>query len=135
IRLQHDRRNNLLYIAISERAFERGLVAQTVRVTDNIAVDLSDDGQLIGIDVMSAESVIGRVHPAEDELVGVKEAAAILGVKKPNFVRDFASSPSFPAPVAELATGRVWMKDAVEKFARARSSKHGAKRTLTRKSA
>lgn len=42
-----------------------------------------------------------------NELVGVKEAASLIGVQWSNFVRDYADKPDFPRPVVELATGRV----------------------------
>lgn len=45
---------------------------------------------------------------ANGTLVGTKEAAEIVGVRRPNFVRDWASRPDFPAPAGTLASGRVW---------------------------
>lgn len=45
---------------------------------------------------------------ANGELAGTTEAAAIVGVRPPNFVRDWASRPGFPAPVGTLRAGRVW---------------------------
>jgi predicted nucleotidyltransferase/SAM-dependent methyltransferase len=44
----------------------------------------------------------------KDRLLGTKEAAAFYGVSVPNFCRDWASRPDFPAPAATLARGRVW---------------------------
>lgn len=45
---------------------------------------------------------------AQEALVGTAEAAAIVGVRPPNFVRDWASRPDFPAPAGTLSSGRVW---------------------------
>ena len=45
---------------------------------------------------------------AQDALVGTSEAAAIIGVRPPNFVRDWASRSDFPAPAGTLSSGRVW---------------------------
>jgi predicted nucleotidyltransferase len=51
-----------------------------------------------------------------ENLVGTKEAAALYGVRPSNFVRDWASREDFPAPVATLARGRVWAREAVEAY-------------------
>lgn len=53
-------------------------------------------------------------------LVGTSEAAAAIGVRPPNFVRDWASRPDFPAPVASLASGRIWRESDVLAYAQAR---------------
>ena len=45
------------------------------------------------------------------DLVGTKEAAEIFGVRPSNFVRDWAARPDFPAPVATLARGRLWVRE------------------------
>jgi predicted nucleotidyltransferase len=51
-----------------------------------------------------------------ENLVGTKEAAALYGVRPSNFVRDWASREDFPAPVATLARGRLWAREAVEAY-------------------
>jgi hypothetical protein len=56
-----------------------------------------------------------EVEPA---LVGVAEAAAILGWDKRRVVT-YVDRGSFPEPVAALAGGRVWRRADVEAFARA----------------
>jgi len=48
-----------------------------------------------------------------ENLVGTKEAAALYGVRPSNFVRDWASRQDFPEPVATLARGRLWAREAV----------------------
>ena len=48
-----------------------------------------------------------------ENLVGTKEAAALFGVRPPNFVRDWAGREDFPEPVATLARGRLWSREAV----------------------
>jgi hypothetical protein len=53
-------------------------------------------------------------------LVGTAEAAGVVGVRPQNFVRDWASRADFPAPVATLASGRVWRESDVRAYARAR---------------
>ncbi len=52
------------------------------------------------------------------DLVGTKEAAKILRTKKSNFVRDHASSRNFPTPISELACGRIWLKQDVQRYAK-----------------
>jgi hypothetical protein len=76
-----------------------------------------------GWDVVSADGVTlkkiseaGAVYHASDELVGTQEAAAIVGVRPPNFVRDWASRPDFPAPVGVLSSGRVWRATEVRDY-------------------
>ncbi len=59
----------------------------------------------------------GRVTHATGELVGTKEAAARLGVRPPNFVRDWAGRADFPAPVATLSSGRVWSALEIDEYA------------------
>jgi len=56
-----------------------------------------------------------EVTPA---LVGVAEAAAIMGWDKRRVIT-YVDRGSFPEPVAQLASGRVWRREDVEAFARA----------------
>lgn len=58
----------------------------------------------------------GAVVPLLDRLIGTREAATMIGVAAPNFVRDWAARADFPAPVAELASGRVWLAVEVETY-------------------
>ena len=51
------------------------------------------------------------VENLNESLVGAKEAAKIFGVRPSNFVRDWAARPDFPAPVATLARGRLWVRE------------------------
>jgi prophage regulatory protein len=53
------------------------------------------------------------------ELLGVTEAARLLGVSRQRVQQLTESDPDFPAPVATLARGRVWERDAIEKWAKA----------------
>ena len=84
----------------------------------------TDDGE-----VRAVRLVDGTLLPVLDRLVGTKEAARSLGVHASNFVRDLASRTDFPAPVAELASGRVWLASDVARYAtERRSPKPGAER-------
>jgi len=51
-----------------------------------------------------------------DGLVGTKEAADVFGVRPQNFLRDWASRPDFPAPLANLAATRVWSRRDLEAY-------------------
>jgi len=125
ISVESDKENDLLYLSIGERALEAGSVAKTVRVSDDIFIDLDKEQRLLGIEVLNASKVVsGDPGKLEiDALIGVKEAAELLGVMKSNFVRDYGDRAGFPEPVAELASGRIWLKSAVEKYAAGRKAK------------
>lgn len=51
----------------------------------------------------------------DDQLVGVREAAEILGWD-PRRVATYRSRGSFPEPIAELAAGPVWTKRQIERY-------------------
>jgi uncharacterized protein YuzE len=119
--LEKDRANDQIYIGFrSESAGKPGVVKKTVRVGDDILVDLDARGRLLGLDIGNASRVLGREAFQDefvaDELVGVAEAARLCGVRKPNFVRDYASRAEFPEPVVELASGRIWRRSQVQAF-------------------
>lgn len=62
----------------------------------------------------------GRTLRGVDSLVGTQEAARSVGLRPSNFVRDWASRPDFPVPVATLSSGRVWLAADVDAYARDR---------------
>lgn len=51
------------------------------------------------------------------KLVGVTEIAELLGVSRQR-ADQLSHSPGFPEPIAELASGRIWLQAQVEKWAR-----------------
>ncbi|MGH7334793.1 MAG: DUF2283 domain-containing protein [Candidatus Rokuibacteriota bacterium] len=116
-----DREHDLAYILLRpELRGRRGAVARSVRVADDIVLDLDESGHLIGIELLNASARldVDELKTATREIiVGVKEAAEMLRVEKSNFVRDHASKPNFPAPIAELASGRFWLRSAIEQYA------------------
>ncbi len=59
-----------------------------------------------------------EISPA---LVGVAEAAALLGWDRRRVIT-YVDRGSFPEPLARLASGRVWRREDVAAFARARRS-------------
>lgn len=115
ITIHADMEEDQLYIALSEKSLKKGAVRRTERVDENIALDYGARGKLIGIDIMNASLVIGAFPQDEsaDALVGVKEAAKLIGVRPPNFVRDYADKAGFPKPVVTLSSGRIWRRSDV----------------------
>ena|SRR6266446_5626843 len=126
-----DREHDLAYILLRpELRGRRGAVARSVRVAEDIVLDLDETSHLIGIELLHASArldVDALETGTREIIVGVKEAAEMLGVEKSNFVRDYANKPDFPAPVAELASGRVWLRSAIEQYVQAKK-KPGTKR-------
>lgn len=60
-----------------------------------------------------------------NHLLGMKEAAALLGVTKQRLGQLLATNDDFPAPTAELSQGRVWNRADVERWAK----EHGRRTT------
>ncbi len=120
--IEIDREHDLAYILLRpELRDQPGGVAQSIRVAEDIVLDLDGNGQLVGIELLNASARLDLDNVSEgtgELIVGVKEAAAMLGVEKSNFVRDYANKPQFPAPVAELASGRFWLRSDVERYMR-----------------
>jgi prophage regulatory protein len=50
-------------------------------------------------------------------VLGLKEVAALLGVSRQRATQLVRDYEDFPAPVADLASGRVWDREAVERWA------------------
>jgi predicted DNA-binding transcriptional regulator AlpA len=53
-----------------------------------------------------------------DHLVGVQEIAKMLGITRQRVDRITRTHDDFPAPAAELASGRIWKRVDVERWAR-----------------
>jgi predicted DNA-binding transcriptional regulator AlpA len=52
-------------------------------------------------------------------LVGAVEIATMFGVSRQRVNQIAKDDPTFPAPAAYLATGRIWSREAIEKWAKA----------------
>ncbi len=109
---------NLLYISLRDKR-EDGDVARTKEIVPGAYLDLDSDDRILGIEIVNTETVLGI--PVSDlhlsgELVGVKEAAELAGKDRANFLRDLASKPDFPEPVAHLASGQVWLSKDIERY-------------------
>ena len=55
---------------------------------------------------------------APDELAGLAEIMALLGVTKRTALK-YVNRPEFPEPLDRLATGRVWLRADVQAWAKA----------------
>lgn len=118
ILIQPDKEEDALYIAFGAETLTRGRVVESKRVTEDITLDFGPGGTLVGLDILNASLVLASDYSdiAMECLVGVKEAADLVGVQKSNFLRDFANHADFPQPVRELGSGRLWLRDQVEKY-------------------
>lgn len=109
---------NLLYISFRD-TLEKGEVSKTKEFIPGAYFDLDSDGKLVGIEIVNTERVLGiavkDLH-LSGELLGVKEAAELAGKDRANFLRDFASRPDFPKPVARVASGQLWLSKDVERY-------------------
>ncbi len=52
------------------------------------------------------------------DVVGAPEVAQLLGVSRQRVYQLIDSYDDFPAPVAALAVGRIWSRDAIEAWNR-----------------
>ena len=127
---QSDAENDACYIALSLGALKGGAVANSVRADDDVTLDFDSEGRLIGVDIMNASKRLPAGYEAPrgtEQIIGVKEAAEMAGVQRSNFVRDLASREDFPTPLAELATGRIWLRSEVERYVSARRGRQTPK--------
>jgi ATP-dependent helicase HepA len=132
--IEIDRDHDLAYILLRPelRGQPRG-VARSTRVAEDIVLDVDENGQLIGIELLNASARLDLDKISEgtaDLIVGVKEAAEMLAIEKSNFVRDHANKPQFPVPIAELASGRFWLRSDVQRYSERASATHGQSEPL-----
>lgn len=80
---------------------------------------LAELRKLTGEDVVLTVEVVPQV-------VGVAEAAAIVGWDKRRVVT-YLDRGSFPEPLTSLASGRIWLREDVESFAREWRERHPPK--------
>ena len=69
------------------------------------------------------------LEPTYPELVGITEIAAILKTSRQR-ASELARSSKFPAPLADLAAGPVWLKPTVMRFAGEWDRKPGRPRSV-----
>ena len=87
--------------------------AKAVEALERAAGDLPD---VVRLEISSVDELEAELErPIYPELVGVTEAAAILGVTKQR-VSTMYRADRLPSPVEVLAAGPVWTADAIEAF-------------------
>lgn len=95
-------------------------VAETLAPVGDLAIDLDDDGRVVGIEFVTASRLLDKsaLKEAErDELIGVTEIARFLGKRKQNVAQHYTARDDFPEPAAELPTGRYWRRGDIEAWA------------------
>jgi len=75
-------------------------------------------------DVLDAENA----RPTLPELVSPPEAAELLGVSPQRVLEVCSNNASFPTPMYELRTGKLWLKGAIDSFAQRWERKPGRPR-------
>ncbi len=91
------------------------------RLTDGILAEYDADRRLTRLEISYPEMKMGDAEPEVYQwLCGVKECARIAGLHPSNFIRDHANAPNFPAPIATLASGRIWLLTEVVRYFRQR---------------
>lgn len=91
------------------------LVGDVHGTVDHPAIDAVD---VVDVEVQRADHQDAQLAtPVIPPLVGVSEAAEILGVTRQRAHTMAATSTGFPTPVAELASGPVFLERAVRAFA------------------
>jgi hypothetical protein len=83
-------------------------------------------GYLVGVEAIAPEVAEHRAaKPTVPELVSASDAAAILDVSRQRVNELARTHPRFPAPLAQVATGPLWTRQAIEFFASVRDRKPG----------
>src|SRR5215216_5573376 len=122
--IERDKEFDLIYISFQDK-LEAGEVAETREVLPGAYVDLDANGKLLGIEITNSKNVLGISAGdlnLSGELLGVKEAAKLAGKDRANFLRDLATKPDFPKPVACLASGQLWLSKDIERYLRDREA-------------
>lgn len=84
-----------------------------------VSLFLTPTGKLGRLEIYPATEILGIKDLKKASLgqfVGLAEAADLMQVKKPNFIRDFIKTGKFPKPLTELASGKIWDRQEVEDF-------------------
>jgi len=82
------------------------------------------DAEAARVEVMTDEAFTRWLEEPPPALVGVSEIAKLLGVSKQR-VSELRQRPDFPAPIAELAAGPVWMLPSLQQFLKGWTRKPG----------
>lgn len=106
-------------------------IDQAIVVTDHKIRGAAPAGwDLAGVEVLRHDLLEAELEqPLYPALVGITEAAGMLGVSRQR-AHAIAQGSNFPTPIAELASGPVYLASAVEAFA-AHPRTAGRPRTVT----
>jgi hypothetical protein len=66
-----------------------------------------------GVRQVRITSVIDRLPPGDDTLVGTAEAAVILNVERPRIAK-WRRNGIIPEPLADTAMGPIWLRSQIE---------------------
>jgi uncharacterized protein YuzE len=95
-------------------------VTRTLSPTEDIAIDLDEEGRVVGIEFVTASVVLDPStfdqDPRQEKLIGVSEIAAMFGKHKQNVAQHYTRRRDFPEPVAVLPTGRYWRRGDIERW-------------------
>lgn len=98
-------------------------VASTIAPLEDLAIDLDADGRVVRIEFVTASRLLDPTALEDawnDELIGVTQIAELLGKRKQNVTQHYTRLRDFPAPAAELPTGRYWRRGDIEAWLRQR---------------
>ena len=106
-----------------EATFYGGAIIEKMAVKAGMPTSPAVRVEAVRQDVLEAENA----RPTLPELVSGPEAAEILGVS-PQRLHELASgNATFPQPMYELRTGKLWLRDAIDAFARRWDSKRAGR--------
>ena len=77
ISIELDRENDQLYILFRPGAQLKGIVAKTIRLTEDMVADLDAEGRVVGLDLAQASKILGI-----QDLEGLSVAIALSGGKR-----------------------------------------------------
>lgn len=105
-----------------------------IRKAAAVVTSAAERSDLPALPIVRAEATREDIFEAElerpsfPELLGVSEAAAVLGVSRQRLA-EIRHKPDFPQPIFELAAGPIWLRPAVASWADTWERKPGRPRT------
>jgi uncharacterized protein YuzE len=72
MKIRYDKVYDILYIELQSGVYE----CRTIRLTDDIALNMGPDEKLVGIEIMSAAEIVGRGELPMVSLENIQLAAA-----------------------------------------------------------
>jgi hypothetical protein len=81
----------------------------------------------VQLSVIDSDRLHAELWQQEDQLVGVSELAAALGVSRQR-ASELRTRPGFPAPVADLSSGPIWRAEQLHRFTETWQRKPGRPR-------